>query len=119
MTQTSMYVIVRTHDDSYRLDRTTPPGAGATAFVIRVRDRLGNPLGWRLKPSVVMQGSKGRIWPTAAEALASTKLVSLRVAKDFTTQCTDTTTTAQSKNGTVGLTPQAAGCFPTTHKRCS
>jgi len=44
-----------TNDDelvppSYRLDRLTLPGIGAAAFVLRIRDRLGNPLGWRLKP---------------------------------------------------------------------
>jgi len=71
MEQPSGYAVVRVHDDSYRLDRTTPPGAGAVAFVLRFRDRLGNPLGWRLRPLVVMQGAKSRICPTPAEALAS------------------------------------------------
>ena len=54
--------------------------AGAAAFVIRVRDRLGNPLGWRLKPLVVMQGAKSRIWPSAADAIAATKLMTLKEA---------------------------------------
>ena len=72
---------MRVHDDSYRLDRLTPPGAGAAAFVIRVRDRLGNPLGWRLRPLVVMQGATRRIWPRPAEAFASTKLMSIKEAQ--------------------------------------
>jgi len=76
------YAVVRVHDDSYRLDRVTPPGAGAAAFVIRVRDRLGNPLGWRLKPLAVMQGAKSRIWPQPADAIASTKLMSPKQARD-------------------------------------
>ena len=80
MAPASLYAVVRAHDDSYRLDRTGPPAAGAAAFVIRVRDRLGNPLGWRLKPLVVMQGAKSRIWPSAADAIAATKLMTLKEA---------------------------------------
>ncbi len=76
------YAVVRVNDDSYRLDRMTQPGAGAAAFVVRVRDRLGNPLGWRLKPLTVMQGAKSRIWPTPADALTSTKLMSPKQARE-------------------------------------
>ena len=82
MGQAPAYAVVRVHADSYRLDRLTPPGTGAVAFVLRFRDRLGNPLGWRLRPLVVMQGAKSRIHPTAAEAVASTKLLTLKAAKD-------------------------------------
>ncbi len=82
MGHATAYAVVRVHDDSYRLDRTTPPGAGAVAFVLRFRDRLGNPLGWRLRPLVVMQGAKSRICPIPAEALASTKLFSPKEAKE-------------------------------------
>lgn len=80
------YAVVRVNDDSYRLDRVTPPGAGAAAFVIRVRDRLGNPLGWRLKPLAVMQGAKSRIWPQPADVLASTKLMSPKQAREAVKQ---------------------------------
>ncbi len=86
MGQTTAYAVVRVHADSYRLDRLTPPGTGAVAFVLRFRDRLGHPLGWRLRPLVVMQGAKSRIHPTAAEAVASTKLVTLQAAKDAVAQ---------------------------------
>ena len=86
MGQTPAYAVVRVHADSYRLDRLTPPGTGAAAFVLRFRDRLGNPLGWRLRLLVVMQGAKSRIHLTAAEAVASTKLVTLKAAKDAVAQ---------------------------------
>lgn len=86
MGQTPTYAVVRVDDERYRLDRLTPPGIGAAAFVVRFRDRLGNPLGWRLRPLVVMQGAKRRIHPTAAEALASTKLLTARQAKDAVAQ---------------------------------
>ncbi len=76
------YAVVRIHDDSYRLDRLILPGPGATAFVLLCRDRLGNPLGWRLKPLFVMRGSKSRLWPTPAEALASTLLLTKTEARD-------------------------------------
>ena len=82
MGQTPAYALVRVHADSYRLDRLTPPGAGAAAFVLRFRDRLGNPLGWRLRPLVVMQGARSRIHPTPAAVLASTKLLTPGAARD-------------------------------------
>ena len=84
MSQASDYAIAPVHADSYRLDRTTPPGQGAAAFVIRGRDRLGNPLGWKLKPLVTMQGARSRVWPAAPDApdaLASTKLMTARQAQ--------------------------------------
>ena len=77
---------MRVHDDSYRLDRTTPPGIGAVAFVRRFCDRLGNPLDWRLRPLVVMQGAKSRNCPSAAEAFASTKLMSPKQAREAVKQ---------------------------------
>jgi len=95
MGQTTAYAVVRVHADSYRLDRLTPPGTGAIAFVLRFRDRLGGPLGWRLRPLVVMQGAKNRIHPTAAEALASTKLVALKAAQDAVAQADPSTAAAR------------------------
>ena len=86
MQQTTAYAVVRVHADSYRLDRLMPPGAGAAAFVVRFRDRLGNPLGWRLRPLVVMQGARSRIHPTAAAAFASTKLLTPKEARDAVAQ---------------------------------
>lgn len=71
---------------SYRLDRLTPPGVGAVAFVTLFRDRFGNPLGWRLSPLVVMQGARSRIHPTAADAFASTKLFTPKAARDAVTR---------------------------------
>ena len=86
MGQAPAYAVVRVHADSFRIDRLTPPGTGAVAFVALFRDRFGNPLGWRLRPLVVMQGAKSRIHPTAAAALASTKLLTLKAAKDAVAQ---------------------------------
>ena len=86
MGQAPAYAVVRVHADSFRIDRLTPPGAGAVAFVALFRDRFGNPLGWRLRPLVVMQGARSRIHPTAAAAIASTKLLTLKAAKDAVAQ---------------------------------
>jgi hypothetical protein len=78
MSRTNDYAVARVHDDRYQIERTTPPGTGAAAFIDRVLDRSGRPLGWHLKPLVVMQGAKSRIWPSIADAIASTKLMTLR-----------------------------------------
>lgn len=86
MGQTPAYAVVRVHADSYRLDQMTLPGTGAAAFVLRFRDRLSNPPGWWLRPLVVMQGARSRVHPTGAEAVASTKLVMLKAAKDAVAQ---------------------------------
>ena len=86
MGQAPTYAVVRVHADSFRIDRVTPPGTGAVAFVALFRDRFGNPLGWRLRPLVVMQGPRSRIHPTAAAAIASTKLLTLKAAKDAVAQ---------------------------------
>jgi hypothetical protein len=81
MRRESDYDIVRVRDDSYRLDGRREPGSGAVAFVVLARDRLGNPSGWRLRPLVVMNGSPRRLWPTPAEAIAATKLLTLGEAR--------------------------------------
>ena len=107
MSQTPAYAVVRVHADSYRLDRLTLPGAGAAAFVLRFRDRLGNPLGWRLRPLVVMQGAKSRIHPTAAQAVASTKLFTLRTAQDAVEQANAVSATGAADG--VPELPGAAG----------
>lgn len=81
MSPSSDYAVVRVTPDRFRIDRATPPHPGTAAFVDRVRDRRGEPLGWRLKPLVVMQGAKSRIWPSAADAIASTKLLTPKQAR--------------------------------------
>ena len=81
MSPSSDYAVVRVTPDRFRIDRTTPPYPGTAAFVDRVRDRRGEPLGWRLKPLVVMQGAKSRIWPSPAGAIASTKLLTPKQAE--------------------------------------
>ncbi len=80
------YIIVRVDDDHFRLDRTTPPGAGPVAFAVRLRNRHGGAMGWHLRPLFIMQGSKSRICATAAEVLASTKLVTPGAARRMTNE---------------------------------
>jgi hypothetical protein len=81
MSPSNDYAVARVDDDRYRIERTTPPGIGTVAFINRVPDRTGGLLGWRLKPLVVMQGAKSRIWPSVADAIASTKLMTLKEAR--------------------------------------
>ena len=69
------YAIVRLHDGAYRLDRVTDPFSGPVATITPIRDRSGTPAGWRLRPLVVMQGSKSKISLTPAEVVASTQLM--------------------------------------------
>lgn len=69
------YAVVRVHADRYRLDRVTSSVTGAAAFVTRVTDRFDKPIGWRLKPLLVMQGATSRVWASVADALAATKLM--------------------------------------------
>ena len=69
------YAVVRLHDGAYRLDRVTEPSPGPVANITLIRDRAGTPTGWRLRPLLVMQGSRSKIWTTPAEVVASTKLM--------------------------------------------
>ena len=75
MSRVSDYAVVRLHDGRFRLDRTLPPAPGPIAYAKPVIDRLGAQVGWKLHPIVVVQGSRSKIWDSAAEALASTKLL--------------------------------------------
>ena len=74
MYRTSDYTVVRTHDGAYRLDRITDPYPGPVANITPVRDRAQTVTGWRLRPLVTMQGSKSRLWPSAGDAIAATRL---------------------------------------------
>jgi len=75
MDRTSEYTVVRTHDGVYRLDRVTDPYPGPVANITPVRDRARTITGWRLRPLVAVQGSKSRLWPSASDAIAATKLM--------------------------------------------
>ncbi len=75
MDRTSDYTVVRTHDGAYRLDSVTDPYPGPVANITPVRDRAQTVTGWRLRPLVSMQGSKSRLWPSAGDAIAATKLM--------------------------------------------
>jgi hypothetical protein len=78
------YAIVRLHDGRYRLDRTMSPAPGPVAYAKPVVDRLGVQIGWKLHPIVVVQGSRSRVWDSAAEALASKKLLTPNEARRLT-----------------------------------
>ncbi len=78
---TNTYAVVRGHDGGYQLQCTSEHPARKIATVNQVKDRTGGLLGWRLKPLVVMQGARSRIWPTPAEAIVSTKLMTPGQAK--------------------------------------
>jgi len=75
MTTPKTYSVTQEADGSFRLIGLTGPAPGPVAYIRPVADRKGGPIGWRLKPLVTMQGSASRIWPTPAEALTSTKLL--------------------------------------------
>jgi hypothetical protein len=77
----SNYTVTRHHDGSFQIERTTEPFPGTVAYVTPSCARTGRQAGWRLKPLVTLQGAKSKIWPTAAEAIAATKLMTLAVAK--------------------------------------
>ena len=74
------YSLTKQADGAFSLNRTTEPFPGTVALIKPVMGRTSEPIGWRLKPSVTMQWAKSRVWPTAAEAIASTKLMTLAAA---------------------------------------
>jgi hypothetical protein len=76
-----IYTLTRTNIDSLRLDRHDGPDRRPIALIKLARDRSDKPLGWRLKPLVMMRGSKSRIWPSPEDALASTALLTMQEAK--------------------------------------
>ena len=79
------YAVVRLHDGSYRLDRTAQPVPGQVAYAKPICDRLGRNLGWKLHPIVMVQGSRSRIWNTAADVFAATKLMTVAEARRLVT----------------------------------
>jgi hypothetical protein len=81
MATTSDWAVARDRDGVFRLDRTAEPVPCRVAYIKPVIDRTSNPSGWRLKPLVTLQGPRRKLWKTAAEAIASTKLMALAQAK--------------------------------------
>jgi hypothetical protein len=81
MASASDYAVARDRDGVFRLDRTAEPVPSRVAYIKPVIDRTSNPSGWRLKPLVTLQGPRSKLWKTAAEAIASTKLMTLAQAK--------------------------------------
>lgn len=81
MTAASSYSVTREHDGSYRLHSSGPPLPRVVASIVPVKDRTDQVLGWKLKPLVVMQGAKSRLWTTPDEAIIATKLMKPGQAK--------------------------------------
>jgi hypothetical protein len=81
MTRNCDYSVARNTDGTFSLTRTSGPFPGTVAFIKPILARTGDPTGWQLKPLVTMHGAKSKIWETAAEAIASTKLMTLAAAK--------------------------------------
>ena len=81
MTREHHYTVAKKSDGTFSLNRTTEPSPGPVAFIKPIFDRTGETTGWRLKPLVTMQGPQSRVWATAAEAIASTKLMTLATAR--------------------------------------
>ena len=81
MTREHHYTVVKNSDGTFSLNRTTEPSPGPVAFIRPILDRTGGTTGWRLKSLVAMQGPQSRVWATAAEAIASTKLMTLATAR--------------------------------------
>ena len=81
MTEKPSYAIVRMPDGRYRLDRTTATSPTTVGYAKPVADRQGSPIGWKLQAIVVLRGSASRVWPTPADALASTRLLTAAAAR--------------------------------------
>ena len=75
------YSVIRQSDGTYRLDRKSDPYPGKVAFIVPVTSKPGRKAGWRLKPIVMVQGSRSKVWETVAAVIASTKLVTPGQAK--------------------------------------
>ena len=73
----SNYTVARHHDGSFQIERTTEPFPGTATCVTLAFARTGRQAGCRLKPLVTMPGAKSKSRPTAAEAIAATKLMTL------------------------------------------
>ena len=81
MKAASGYSVTEERDGSYQLHSPGPPAPRVVASIVPVKDRSAQIIGWRLKPLVVMQGAKSRLWSAPEEAIAATKLMTPGQAK--------------------------------------
>lgn len=93
MSRNRDYAVTHVDDDTHQLDRATTPATGPIAYITRVLDRRQTTVGWRPRLFLVIQGPRSRIWPSVAEALASTKLLTAAEARAFTGETTVAATT--------------------------
>jgi hypothetical protein len=94
----SNYTVARHHDDSFQIERTTEPFQGTVAYVTPAFARIGRQAGCGLTPLVIMPGAKSKIRPTAAEAIAATKLMTLAAAQYAVEEATRTSS-SQNADG--------------------
>ena len=81
MTAEGSYSVTHERDGSYKLHSSGPPLPRVIASIAPVKDRADQVLGWKLKPLVVMQGAKSRLWKTPDEAIVATRLMTPGQAK--------------------------------------
>lgn len=81
MKAASSYSVTKERDGSYQLHSLGPSLPRVVANIVPVKDRTDQVLGWKLKPLVVMQGAKSRLWTTPDEAIVATKLMTAGQAK--------------------------------------
>lgn len=74
------YSVTHERDGNYRL-HATEPTPRVIAKITAVIDRSAQIIGWKLKPLVVMQGAVSHLWPSPADAIAATKLLSAAKAR--------------------------------------
>jgi len=75
------YTVTQQQDGTFRLERTAEPFPGVVAHITPAFARAGEQRGWHLKPLVTVQGAISRIWPSATDAIAATKLMTLAQPK--------------------------------------
>jgi len=81
MTTRNDYAVARAGNGRFRLDQIRRPAPGVIAYINSVLDRNGGHTRWRLKPLVMRQGARSAVWDSVSAAIASTKCMTLGLAK--------------------------------------
>jgi hypothetical protein len=90
-TQT-IYTVTHQQGGAFHLERTAEPFPGVVAHITPALTQTGEQRGWRLKPLVTIQGATSRLWPTAADAIAATKLMTIAQAQRAVNNAISSTT---------------------------
>jgi hypothetical protein len=82
MSPTEQIAVARLDLDTFQLVLKEDNKTRGAVIVNRARDRDNRAIGWRIKnKNGVKSGSASITWPTAAQALASTKILSSEAAR--------------------------------------